>query len=42
MYLYMELPVFVYGLYGFLSWIGGMMLFYKLHRSYIADLDQRT
>ncbi|MFB6101614.1 MAG: hypothetical protein ABEJ73_03520 [Haloplanus sp.] len=39
MYFYMELPTFAYAAYGILSWVGGMMLFYRLHTSYMADFD---
>lgn len=38
MYFYMELPAIAYVLYGIVSWIVGMMLFYKLHKSSMADI----
>lgn len=31
-------PTWVYIAYGIVSWIAGMMLFYRLHKSYMADL----
>lgn len=39
MYFYMTLPAIAYVLYGIISWIAGMMLFYKLHKSHMADLE---
>ncbi len=39
MYFYLELPDLAYVAYGILSWIGGMVLFYYLHVSYMANFD---
>ncbi|WP_251341946.1 hypothetical protein [Haloplanus halophilus] len=39
MYLYMDLPTLAYVAYGILSWVGGMLLFYRLHSSFMADFD---
>lgn len=41
-YLYFRtaLPSFAYAIYGILGWVGGMYLFYRLHRSFMADLEQ--
>jgi putative Mn2+ efflux pump MntP len=39
MYFYLDLPILAYVAYGILSWIGGMVLFYRLHRSYMASFD---
>jgi len=39
MYFYLELPSLAYVAYGILSWIGGMLLFYYLHVSYMASFD---
>jgi putative Mn2+ efflux pump MntP len=39
MYFYLELPDLAYVAYGILSWIGGMLLFYYLHVSYMASFD---
>lgn len=39
MYFYLELPDLVYVAYGILSWVGGMLLFYRLHTSYMANFD---
>ncbi|MFB6280484.1 MAG: hypothetical protein ABEH40_00485 [Haloferacaceae archaeon] len=41
MYFNMDLPSIAYILYGIVSWVAGMMLFYKLHRSYMADLAEQ-
>ncbi|MFB6303071.1 MAG: hypothetical protein ABEH78_09455 [Haloferacaceae archaeon] len=41
MYFNMNLPSIAYVLYGVVSWIAGMMLFYRLHRSYMADLTEQ-
>ena len=38
MYFNMNLPSIAYIVYGVVSWIVGMLLFYKLHTSYMADL----
>lgn len=38
MYFNMELPNLAYILYGIVSWIAGMLLFYRLHKSYMADI----
>lgn len=35
-----ELPGLVYAGYGILAWVLGMMLFYRLHKSYMADLGE--
>lgn len=40
MYFMMDLPTMAYVAYGVLSWIGGMLLFYRLHRSFMDDLEQ--
>lgn len=40
MYFYMTLPSIAYVLYGIISWIAGMMLFYKLHKSHMAKLKE--
>lgn len=40
MYFQMDLPGIAYALYGVVSWIAGMMLFYKLHKSYMADIGR--
>jgi hypothetical protein len=37
MYFYMNLPTVAYAGYGVLSWLVGMLLFYRLHKSYMAD-----
>ncbi|WP_299331265.1 hypothetical protein [Haloplanus sp.] len=37
MYFYMDLPTVAYAGYGVLSWLVGMLLFYRLHKSYMAD-----
>lgn len=39
MYFYLELPTLAYVAYGLLSWGGGMLLFYRLHTSFMADFD---
>jgi len=39
MYFYLDLPDLVYVAYGIVSWIGGMLLFYRLHRNYMANFD---
>jgi len=39
MYFYLDLPVVAYAAYGVLSWLGGMVLFYRLHKSYMAQFD---
>lgn len=39
MYFYLELPWYAYAAYGVISWIGGMLLFYYLHTSYMADFE---
>jgi hypothetical protein len=39
MYFYMDLPVLAYVAYGVVSWLGGMLLFYRLHTNYMANLD---
>lgn len=41
MYFNMQLPSYAYILYGIVSWVAGMMLFYRLHRSYMADLAEQ-
>lgn len=38
MYFNMELSNLAYILYGIVSWIVGMLLFYRLHKSYMADI----
>lgn len=40
MYFYMSLPSIAYVLYGIISWIAGMMLFYKLHKSHMAKIKE--
>lgn len=39
-YFVMDLPTAAYVAYGLLSWIGGMALFYRLHRSFMSDFEQ--
>lgn len=39
MYFYLELPALAYVAYGIISWIGGMVLFYYLHTSYMANFE---
>ncbi|WP_248895819.1 hypothetical protein [Haloplanus halobius] len=39
MYFYLDLPALAYVAYGIISWIGGMVLFYYLHTSYMASFD---
>jgi predicted tellurium resistance membrane protein TerC len=39
MYFAMDLPTLAYAAYGILSWIGGMVLFYRLHTSFMADFE---
>ena len=34
---YMDLPTVAYAGYGVLSWLVGMLLFYRPHKSYMAD-----
>lgn len=41
MYFNMDLPSIAYILYGIVSWIAGMLLFYRLHKSYMADLVEQ-
>lgn len=40
MYFFMDLPGLAYVGYGIVAWVGGMMLFYRLHRSYMASLGE--
>lgn len=40
LYFFQDLPAIAYVIYGLVSWVGGMMLFYKLHRSYMADIGK--
>lgn len=40
MYFRLDLPTLAYVAYGVLSWLAGMLLFYRLHRSFIEDLEQ--
>ncbi len=40
MYFALDLPTAAYVAYGLLSWIGGMALFYRLHKSFMADFEQ--
>jgi hypothetical protein len=40
MYFELDLPTAAYVAYGLLSWIGGMALFYRLHKSFMADFEQ--
>ena len=42
MWLNMDLPDLVYVAYGILAWVGGMMLFYRLHRSYMDSLGEQV
>jgi len=39
MYFYLNLPTLAYVAYGILSWAAGMVLFYRLHRNYMANFD---
>jgi hypothetical protein len=39
MYFYMNLPTIAYVAYGVLSWVVGMLLFYRLHVSFMADFE---
>jgi len=39
MYFFLELPALAYAAYGILSWVGGMVLFYRLHTNYMANFD---
>ncbi|MFP4217999.1 MAG: hypothetical protein ACLFR6_04060 [Salinarchaeum sp.] len=39
LYFRADLPAFAYAGYGILGWVGGMYLFYRLHRSFMADLE---
>jgi hypothetical protein len=41
MYFNMQLPALAYVAYGIVSWIAGMLLFYRLHKSYMADLAKQ-
>lgn len=41
MYFRMDLPSVAYAIYGVLSWVVGMLLFYRLHKSYIANLAEQ-
>jgi len=41
MYFAMDLPTAAYVAYGVLSWIGGLVLFYRLHKSFMSDLERR-
>jgi hypothetical protein len=36
---YLDLPTFAYVAYGILSWIAGLLLFYRLHNNYMARLE---
>lgn len=38
MYFLLDLPVAAYAAYGVLSWVAGMVLFYRLHRSFTESL----
>ena len=38
MYLVLDLPTLAYVAYGVVSWIAGMLLFYRLHRSFTESL----
>ena len=40
MYFAMDLPTAAYIGYGLFSWLGGMALFYRLHRSFMSDFEQ--
>jgi hypothetical protein len=40
LYFTIDLPAVVYAAYGVLSWVLGMWLFYRLHRSFVADLSE--
>ena len=42
LWLNMDLPGFVYVIYGVLAWVVGMMLFYRLHRSYMDSLGEQV
>jgi hypothetical protein len=42
MYFALDLPTAAYVAYGLLSWIGGMALFYRLHKSFMADFEQEV
>ncbi|GAB3314334.1 hypothetical protein EI982_12350 [Haloplanus rallus] len=39
MYFYLDLPTLAYVAYGILSWVGGMLLFYRLHTNFMADFE---
>lgn len=39
MYFYLDLPTLAYVAYGILSWVGGMLLFYRLHTDFMADFE---
>lgn len=38
MYFRLDLPTLAYVAYGVLSWVAGMLLFYRLHRSFTESL----
>lgn len=38
MYFLLELPTAAYVAYGVVSWVAGMLLFYRLHRSFTESL----
>lgn len=38
MYFRLDLPTIAYVAYGVLSWVAGMLLFYRLHRSFTESL----
>lgn len=42
LWLNMDLPGFAYVIYGVLAWVLGMMLFYRLHRSYMDSLGEEV
>ncbi|SEA18324.1 hypothetical protein SAMN04488065_2135 [Haloplanus vescus] len=39
LYFYLKPPDIVFIAYGILSWVGGMLLFYYLHTTYMAQFD---
>lgn len=41
LYFAVDLPTAAYVAYGVISWIGGMVLFYRLHQSFMSDFEQR-
>lgn len=40
MWLNMDLPSLAYVAYGIFAWVVGMLLFYRLHRSYMASMGE--